>query len=318
MAALVAVLPFAAFAEDPAAAPKTPAQLLESKAPSIVSIKCVLKVQLSLMGQSQEMERNKECRGVVVSARGLVLTANSNFEAGGAAGGAIGQMLGGQIEMKAVPSDVRVMFGNEVEEHPAALVARDSNLDIAFVQILDLGEKQLPFVSLAPGGAKPEIGAELYVATRLGRAFDCAPSVGKLAVTASLDKPRRMWAVSGDFMVPGHPVFDLAGQPMGVLSVQQGSEGVDEGGEDGGLGALFAAGDLQDSIQLVVLPLEEVHKQYQAAEKRAEEAIAAHLKGEDKPTEEAPPAEAGNPAASEKPPELPKPPEQPTQPDVPK
>jgi hypothetical protein len=140
--------------------------------------------------------------------------------------------------------------------------------------------------------------------------------VGRLFVSASLEKPRRMWSVAGEMPAMGHPVFDVFGQTVGVLSLQQGSEGVEES-DEGGLGALFAAGDLQDGIQLVVLPLEEVARAMQAAEKRAEEAIAEHLKAL---AEVETPGEGGDggPPEEVKPPETPEAPKAPETPEAPK
>ena len=92
-AALLVVVPFAVAqdGEDPgitglalelALEPPPLHKLLAEKAASIVTLRCVLNVQITAMGQTQEEERNLEVAGVLVNKTGLVLTANTHFEGG--------------------------------------------------------------------------------------------------------------------------------------------------------------------------------------------------------------------------------------------
>ena len=53
---------------------------LQQKSGTVVSVKFVLKTHLSFQGQSQDDESNREVRGVVVDASGLVMLANSSLE----------------------------------------------------------------------------------------------------------------------------------------------------------------------------------------------------------------------------------------------
>jgi hypothetical protein len=276
-------------------------KLLADLSESVVTVKCVLKVRIDAMGQSQEQEQNMEVRGVLVNATGLVLLANSHFDGGIPA--ALRRMLGDQLQVKATPTDLKVMFGNEVEELDAQLVARDSNLDLAFVQIMDLGDRQIRSIDLTPGVAKLDVGHEVYAVSRMSRGFDCAPALHRFFVTARLEKPRKMWAVTGDDATLAHPVVDRFGQPVGVLSIQEGSEGV------GGEMSLMSMGNIGDNLLPVILPLDQVARTMKAAAERAQEALQAAA--EEEPDSTDTPDEPETPETPEEP-DGPTPPEEPT------
>jgi S1-C subfamily serine protease len=200
--------------------------LFKDRAPAIVSVKFVLAITFNMQGESQKHEQNAEVRGVMIDASGLVMLANDHF-----AVQLPPQMRRRGAEIQSSPSAVKILFGNEAKEHDAVIVARDSNLNLAFVQILDLESREVPVVDLSKS-AETKIGAPLLGITRMSRGFDCAPQFGRVLVTAKVEKPRPMWAVASNFNGLGLPVFDIAGAVVGVLASQEGSEGV-EGGGDG-------------------------------------------------------------------------------------
>jgi hypothetical protein len=240
--------------------------LLATRAESVVAVKFVLKVQMTMMGESRDREQNSETRGVLIDEKGLILTPNSAFDGGMPAG--LMRMLGEELEMKGTPVDIRVLFGNEEEEYEALLVARDSNLGIAFVQIVDLKGREVTPVNLEDG-APVRIGEDLYGVTRLGRGFDCAAAIGRLFVIARIEKPRKMWAVSGEFASDGAVVYNRFGHPVGIFSIQTASEGVTLDEEMGP----FAAAEIGESLLSAVLPLSEVARTIKAAGERAAEAM---------------------------------------------
>ena len=167
------------------------------------------------------------------------------------------RQMRGQMEVKGTPSDLKVLFGSEEEEFEAQLVARDSILDLAFVQILALGEKAVKPVDLRIG-AEPALGQELYGVSRMSRGFDCCPAVARLFVSAALTKPRRMWAASGQLPALGLPVFNHDGLPVAIVSMQKASSGVEAQGA---------------RPQPFLLPLEDVLKSFEMAALRAAEAV---------------------------------------------
>ncbi len=257
--ALLLSAPLVGAGEDETSVPE---KILAAKADTVVNLKFVLKLQIIVQGQSRDQEQNMEVRGVLIGDSGLVLTSNMNF-------GGIPESVRRQynLEVKATPVELKILFGNEVEEYDAQLVARDSNLNLAFVQILDMKGRKVKGVDLRTG-VEPRIGRELIGVTRMSRGFDCAPSVGRLFVTAKVEKPRVMWAVNGSFSEIAHPVYNIAGELAGILSIQEGSEGVSQGG------GMMGGGN--NNIRPVILPLSDVVRSLKQAEKRAAEALETY------------------------------------------
>ena len=82
------------------------ASLLDRIAPSIVTVKVVIKTEISMMGQAQNEESRSELPGVVVDDSGLVMISNAEISAdrvkeaalsvGGCEAGAGGPADGGQ------------------------------------------------------------------------------------------------------------------------------------------------------------------------------------------------------------------------------
>ena len=287
--------------------------LLASKAPAVVSVKFVLHV--TARGETQEM--NQEIHGTIVDATGVVMVGNDEFD--GQMGAMKSIMKAQGMEVTMAPADVKILFGSESKEYPAVIVARDSNLGLAFVQILDLEGKTPDAVDLTKG-ATPKIGQAAYGVTRKSRGFDCAPTIDRLFVNGKVEKPRALWSVSGTFGGKGLPVFDSEGKPLGVYSVQKGSEGVEEGG--GGPGGFLSAlsGASEGSC---LLPLDAVLKSLDQAKKRipdavakAKEAAAKEKEASKEPAKE--PAMDGATPETPKAPDVPKAPDAPKPPDAPK
>jgi len=224
-------------------------------ADSIVFLKFVLKIQMTRGAESQEFERTREVQGIVVNDQGLIMSSNAHFDPARTA--TLPPNLRGQVKIEATPTDMKVLFGNGEEEYEAQIVARDSVLDLAFVQILDLKGKQVKPIDLT-AGVEPKLGQELYGIARMPRGFDCVPVVVRLFISASITKPRKMWSASGELPAPSLPVFNHDGVPAGIVSLQQASAGVEGGG---GRSRPF------------LLPLADVVKSCEMAAKRAAETL---------------------------------------------
>lgn len=275
----------------------TAAALLEAKAPTVVTVKFVVKMRHPQMG---DQETNADARGVVVDPSGLVMLGNDSLEPGG---GMLRMMMrrrgGGGSDLVTTPMDFKVLFGSDAKEHDAVLVARDSNLGLAFVQIV-APEGALAAADLA-AGVEPKVGATLFGVSRRSRGFDAAPVLGRVFVSGRVDKPRPMWSLddaSGGLV--GLPLYDAAGKLVGVPVQQRGVEGADEGGMFGG----------QD-MGLFLLPLDAVSRSVEQAKKRVPEAVekAKAAKAD---------ADAPKPEAPTTAPEAPKAPEPPKAPEAPK
>jgi hypothetical protein len=190
-------------------------KILDARAPLVVTVKLVLRTQSSLGGRVRES--NRETLGVVVDSSGLVMLSSSHL-----GGTRSVTTRGGVIETRSVASNIRVIFGNEVEEYEAVLAAKDSKSGLGFVQIQSLKGRKITALSLADA-PEPVIGQEIVCVLRLGRGFDFAPCFGIGRICGAVKTPRKMWAVTGSFIGIGLPVFDAGGRPIGVVTRQEGA-----------------------------------------------------------------------------------------------
>ncbi len=219
---------------------------LAAIAPSIVSLKY-------LAAYDASSEYPMTCHGFIVDPTGLIVLSNDNFGEG-------------TVKIRAI----KALLGNDPKERPAVLVARDTTLDLAYVQILDLEGKTLPAIDLEKG-RDPKIGENLFGVTRAERGFDYAPSLLRLYVTSRIESPRLFWDFSGEFGEDGLPAFDASGRPVGVIVLQQSAEGSDEGG-----------GSHSD---LFILPLNVVTKSLAQVRKRVPEVVAKAREAAKEPVE---------------------------------
>lgn len=190
--------------------------LLESKSPALVTLKLVL----AFDGGGGENEHQAEVSALMVGADGLVLC--SNYDLGGLAA-----MWGRTV----TPRNIKVLIGDDHEGLDARLVARDSELDLAWVQINDVEGKAFEAVSLEKV-ARPEPGERLFLMMRFGKFFDRAPFVYEFRLMGIAKKPRRLYiaALGGS----GAPVFAENGDFAGFTVYQTpGKDDMDAGSQSG-------------------------------------------------------------------------------------
>lgn len=229
-------------------------KLTEAKSPAIVTIKFVLKIS---MGGSDE-ERETEIAGVMIDEGGMVMA--SNLQLGGVSEAMRSFMSQG---MSMTPKDIKVLVGEDTEGVEAKLVARDSELDLAWVQIAKKPEK--PYASIDfSAGTKAVQGQTLYSLERLGKFFDRTPTVNSFEVGAIVAKPRKLFVPSERLGAGlGTPIFSSDMTVVGVTVLQLPSKEELEA-EQGMMGASRGVGE-------VILPCEDVA----SAIKKAKEAAAS-------------------------------------------
>jgi S1-C subfamily serine protease len=189
--------------EKPAAVVADITAMVESKAPTIVSIKYILK--------GGEQDEEGETTGVVIDGeRGLVLTSNNAF-------GGMMARFGGPSP---TPSEIKILIGEDNNGLDAKFVARDSELGLAWVELSEKPAKALAAVDMTKS-ANVKLGDSLYVVSEMGKFFDRASSVAEGQVSAITKKPR-------DLVIPsiglaatemGMPVFTASGEVVGVLTL---------------------------------------------------------------------------------------------------
>ncbi len=252
-----------------------PHRLIAERAGVLVTVKFVLKVKMAGAGADREIEGETVCP--VIGADGLVLC--SNTELGGYVS-LMSQMMGrgGGFDVSAAPRDIEVIPTDGGEGLDARLVARDSERDLAWVQVEEGAE--------TPGTFAPEhldladraelaAGDRFYRLRRMDQFFGSVPVVTEGVVAAVIDKPRRLLVPSepatGGF---GLPVFSAAGRLVGVTVIQMpAAEDPIDSMLSRGLSFLSSSAKLQDMVGGLILPAAEIAKATRLArEVAAEEA----------------------------------------------
>ncbi|MFN7973332.1 MAG: serine protease [Acidobacteriota bacterium] len=207
--------------------------LLGKIGPSIVTVKVVLKMETTMGGQSRDQESRQTLQGVVVDPSGLIMTSNTSLSADrykelmGSFGGNTGEQ---GFDFKITPTDVKVIFERESEEHPASIVARDTILDLAFIQVDDISDRKLAAISFDSETAC-DIGDEILLVSRLERSYDYAPYFERGHIAGIVQKPREAWLVDAWFSGLGLPVFSQSGQVVGAyVTLSAGGRDADDSG----------------------------------------------------------------------------------------
>jgi S1-C subfamily serine protease len=263
-------------AAEPISATATTSELYQHVAatygPAVVTIKFVQKTQ----GRFGDADNENEINGTMVAADGLVLCSNLLLGAGG-----------GRRGMRSVPTDIRVLVGDDMQGQPARFVARDSELDLAWLRIDVPPGRSYAFVDLenaAKAAGRPQVGERVLALALMGRYFGQAVLVTEGQVAGKTRKPRELYVVRGAVDTdPGLPVFSARAEVIGFACLQQPSaEEV-----SGNFANLLARG------RGLILPIQAVQKatvrarEVEAEEKAAEPAQKAESEA---------PAEADNSA----------------------
>jgi len=238
MAGTVALATIAptAHADDAAAYKK----LMDEKAPALVTVKFVLK----LSGRFGDRETDSETTGVMMSADGMLLCSNTQLSGPS-------RFFGGGSS--ATPRDIKVLIGDDQEGVEAELIARDTELDLAWIRIKQPREEPYSFIDFAKP-KEPALGEKLLMVRRLAKYFDRAPIVAEGTCSGIIEKPRKLFVPGGDFEANfGLPVFDAAGEIVGVTVLQMPTQ------EGGDINPMQLSG-MRDLVIGFILPASEVVK----------------------------------------------------------
>lgn len=241
-------------------------KIIDAHASALVSVKFVLEAGGEFGGGEQEMD----AAGVMIEPGGLVVCSNSSF------GGMFAAMMGGGAMS---PKNIRVLIGDDTKGVEGKLIARDSELDLAWIQIDKPDPKGYAHVDFSKG-AEASLGSPLVALSKMGKFFDRAPVIGSASVGGVTSKPRRLLVPDTFFMTFGTPVFAPDGTPIGLTVVQTPSPEEMEADASGmgGMGSM-------DSFRGLILPGSEIV----SATRRAKETAAANPDGEtpadDKPAD---------------------------------
>lgn len=238
-------------------------KLLDDNAERIVTVKYILKTGA---GGAGDDESESELTAVMIDAKGIILCSNTQL---GGYRGMMMRMSGGDSAV--TPTDIKVLIGDDVEGIDGELIARDTELDLAWIRIKEPGDRRFNAIDLA-AGIEAKVGDRLLALRRMGKFFGRALVVNEGYVGGSTRKPRELLIPAGDIGTAlGLPVFSTEGRVIGLSVVQMPSPEDMAADPTGGAG----------SVGALILSAEDVVK----ATRRAMEVVADSPKpaGDEKP-----------------------------------
>jgi hypothetical protein len=230
-------------------------KVLAEKGPALVTVKFLLKANMGPM-MGGEHEQETEVTGVMIDAKGLALCSNTQL------GGFVAmmkRMMGPMMgEASAAPTDLKVLVGDDTEGKEAELLARDTELDLAWVRIKEPGDKPYEFVDLSKG-VTPEVGTAVIVLRRMGKYFARAAVASDAHIGGIVSKPRNLYVPTmGAAGAMGVPVFTAEGQFVGLTILQVPENGDAEPNPMAMLGGMMSG--MQDMMTGMILPAADVAK----------------------------------------------------------
>lgn len=255
------------------------AKLLSETTPALVTVKFVLKME----GQFGKRETETEITGLMVDPSGLVLCANSKLGLP-----RIMRSLG-----SATPTDIKVLIGEDTEGLEAKVLARDTELDLAWVKIKEPGDKKFAALDLEKS-AVVNPGDRILTLRKMAKFFDRAITISEGRLAGRTAKPRDLLVPGGGIDVePGQPIFTPDGRIVGLVVMQLPDM------EEMESNPMAFMGMRSDILNGLILPIAEVAKATKRAnEREAEEEEDADDEASDKP---AATQKAATPDGDEKP-----------------
>jgi len=252
-----------------ATGPKTPCpckcgstfrKLIDQHIKCVVTVKYVMKLQMG--SRTQELEA--EAPGLMIRTDGLVLAADTT--------------LGGMLKSFGIsgePQELKVLVGAEEDEYDAKLLARDTDLDLAWIRIENEDNVKFDVMDFSDS-VTPKLGQMLTGLRRMSKFFDRAPMAEKGIVCCITEKPRKLYVPGGDLSGSiGSPVFTAVGEPVG-FAVRQ--IPTDQDLRQAMFMGQLSMGTMQDNFGGKILPAKQIVK----ATKRALQ--QAKVEKQQKPT----------------------------------
>src|SRR4051812_13290367 len=154
-------------------------KLLDRNAAALVTVQLVLQVKVSgpmgqLMGDAQELESETVC--TIIDPKGLLVCSNTQLS------GYMGVMqrvtgrMGAQSEFTATPTQIKVLVADEAKPWAAKLLVRDTDLDLAWLQIENGGGRSFSHIDFSHG-VVPRVGDSIFAIRRLDKFFDRVPAL---------------------------------------------------------------------------------------------------------------------------------------------
>ena len=183
----------------------------EQSGKAVVTIRLVLK----LKSGGQEHEQKMEAPGVVIDPAGLTVASASSIDPSSA----FRRMVDAQRQRVSIESEVKepVILLEDGTELEAAVVLKDTDLDLAFIRPRDPGLK-LAAVSLKPRSGTVPLLTRIYVLGRLSKLANRALSVATGEVRAYVRGPAPYYVTDGESSsFVGSLAYTGDGAPLGLF-----------------------------------------------------------------------------------------------------
>lgn len=185
--------------------------ILDRYSPALVAVKFVQKTQ----GRYGDYEGEEEITAVMVEPTGLVMCSNSQL-----GGGSRSRYYG-----RSIPTEIKVVVDDNTEGLPATFIARDTELDLAWLQIDKPGDRTFPCIDvaeIAKDPVDPHLGQRLLTMGRMGKYYGKVMLVTEGYIAGRTTKPRKLYVSRGMLdNDPGLPVFTEDGQVVGFEAIQR-------------------------------------------------------------------------------------------------
>lgn len=164
-------------------------------------------VKFILKGDGQGGDQEQEVLGTMIDPKGLVLV--SNYDMGGMA-----------VRYGVVPSELKVLIGDDTKGVDAKLIARDSERDLAWVQIDAAPEVPYKHLDITQAATAAQVGDYVYTVTRSGKFYDRTPIGREIRVIGHTKKPRDLLLIGMEtFSGFGMPVYNADNKCIGLTAL---------------------------------------------------------------------------------------------------
>ncbi|MCY3024144.1 MAG: serine protease, partial [Planctomycetota bacterium] len=187
---------------------ETARKVAESASKSVVTVRVVCSLKLTIQGQNMDQEQKNEVPGTVIDPSGLTVVSATMLDPSAA----LKRMLAG-VKLDASIKDTTLILADGTEV-PAEVVMKDTDLDMAFVRPKDT-TKTFDAVTLKPRSAQPRILDDVFVVGRMGKEGNRTHTVELGTIRAQVKGPRSFYLCSGEVSEnPGCIVYTADGEPL--------------------------------------------------------------------------------------------------------
>ncbi len=240
----LAVLPSLAIRPAAAERGEVARETLASVGDAVIAIEIVSEMKMNYGGREQTHEQKLEALGIVIGAKGEVVTALSSVDPTKLYENM--SRPGQELDFSANIKSMKYIMADNTEI-AARIVLRDSDLDMAFLVPETVTETPFTFIDLE-NDAEPQLLSGAFTVARMGRIARRTPTLMSGEVQGIVSKPRPFYIPSAELVSAGTgvPVFSDEGALFGVVLLHsQPSYSADDYSEERVIPVVIPAADIR-------------------------------------------------------------------------